>query len=289
MDYQDLDLRPSADTPSDSPPPQSPPAPPPTYNRPQSGPRVMAALLILAVAATGYLVFRHQSTSDSANAPAASPTNAPATPLSLGAEAEAITLPPLDESDDAVRELVKQLSSHPSVAAWLATDDLIRTFTVVVSNIASGERASGLVPALKPRTPFIADERGEEAYIDPRSYARYTPLATAASSIDPTGAAKLYTTLKPRIEDAYLELGQPNTSFDQALERAIILLLRTPIPDGRVPIQPIGVVYGFIDPKLEALTPSQKLLIRFGPDNARAVQSSLRAIALALGIPADKL
>ena len=33
----------------------------------------------------------------------------------------------------------------------------------------------------------------------------------------------------------------------------------------------------------------QKMLIRFGPDNQRAVQTALRNIALALGIPPDHL
>ena len=37
----------------------------------------------------------------------------------LGAEAPAIDLPPLNESDEVVRGLVKELSSNPSVAAWL--------------------------------------------------------------------------------------------------------------------------------------------------------------------------
>ena len=68
------------------------------------------------------------------------------------------------------------------------------------------------------------------------------------------------------------------------------MLLKTPLHDGRIPVEPNGaVVYRFADPALEKLTPSQKLLIRFGPDNQRAVQSSLRNIALALGIPPERL
>ena len=282
MSYEDLDFRPE----TDEPPALLPPPPP----APRPGLRILAALLIVAVAITGYFVLRSQRATTSRTA-AATPATAPVQPAtSLGAEAEAITLPPLDESDDAVRELVGNLSSHPSVAAWLTTDDLIRNFTVVVSNIANGEPAARRVPVLKPRTPFLVDEQDEDVFINPRSYARYTPLATAASSIDPAGAARLYTTLKPRIEDAYRELGYPDTPFDQTLERAIVLLLKTPIPAGQVALRPAGAnAFAFVDPKLEALTPSQKLLIRFGPDNARAVQSSLRAIALAMGIPADKL
>jgi hypothetical protein len=282
MDDQDLDLQQPTDEPTIF------IAPPPETSH--TGPRILAALLIVAVVVTGYFVFRNRNPASSAQPPASSLSDAPpAAAPPLGAEAEAVTLPPLDESDEAVRELVKSLSSHPSVLAWLASDDLIRTFTVVVSNIATGDSAAGQVPTLKPGTGFLVEERGEDLFVNPRSYARYTPLATAATSIDPAGAARLYTTLKPRIGDAYRELGYPETLFDRTLERAIVLLLTTPIPSGRVAVHPAGVVYGFADPKLEALTPSQKLLIRFGPDNQRAVQSSLRAIALALGIPPERL
>jgi hypothetical protein len=97
--------------------------------------------------------------------------------------------------------------------------------------------------------------------------------------------------LKPRIEEAYAELGQPNTTFDQTLERAIVVLLRTPLPEGPIPVEPNGaaVAFRYANPALEKLTPSQKLLIRFGPDNQRAVQAALRDIALALGIPQERL
>jgi hypothetical protein len=262
---------------------------------PQSrAPQVLAAaFLIAAVAVGGYFVFRNRGATPPASAPAtAAPSSAPAEAVSpLGADVPPIDLPPLNDSDEVVRQLVKELSSHPSVAAWLATDDLIRNFTVVVTNIASGEPATTRLTALRPRTRFQANDQGPDPTIDSRSYARYLPLATATTSLNPDGAARLYSMLKPRIEEAYAELGlPPDRTFDQTLERAIVLLLRTPVPPGQIGIEPNGpVIYRFADPALEKLTPSQKLLIRLGPDNQRAVQTSLRNIALALGIPADRL
>lgn len=250
-----------------------------------------AVLLVVAVAATGYLVFRNRQPTAPASAPAAAAAP-PATDVAkaLGADVAPIDLPPLNDSDDVVRGLVKELSSNPSVLAWLMTDNLIRNFTVVVSNIAAGEPAARQVTILRPKGSFQVEEHGEDLFINSRSYARYLPLTTAATSINPDGAAKLYTTLKPRIDEAYAELGQGSTTFDQTLERAIVVLLKTPLIEGRVPIEPNGAVgYRFNDPALEKLTPTQKLLIRFGPENQRAVQTSLRNIALALGIPPDRL
>jgi hypothetical protein len=284
MDYEDLNLRPGSN--EETPIILSVPV-----EHSHNWPKIAGAvLLVVVVAATGYLVFRNRQAAAPASTPA--PAAQPATDVAkaLGGDVAPIDLPPLNDSDDVVRGLVRELSSNPSVAAWLTTDNLIRNFTVVVANIAAGEPAARQVPVLRPKGSFQVEERGEDLFINSRGYPRYLPLATAATSIDPEGAAKLYTTLKPRINEAYAELGQGSTTFDQTLERAIVLLLKTPVPEGRLPVEPNGAVgYRFDDPALEKLTPTQKLLIRFGPENQRAVQTSLRNIALALGIPPERL
>jgi hypothetical protein len=253
--------------------------------------RIVVALIpLLAIAAAVYVVvgWRKGAAPQSASQPVASaPKPQPTDPL--GRDAAAIDLPPLDQTDAVVRDLVKALSSHPSVAAWLATDGLIRNFTVSVANVAEGRTPSRHLSRLRPGAPFRVLERGEDALIDPRSYERYTTLATAAASLDPAGSARLYATLKPRIEDAYRELGVPDTPFDRTLERAIVMLLSTPVPDEPLRVEPRGIGYGFAAPRLEGLTPAQKHLLRAGPRNARAIQASLREIALALGIPAERL
>ena len=42
-------------------------------------------------------------------------------------------------------------------------------------------------------------------------------------------------------------------------------------------------------PQLQELSAAQKQLLRMGPQNVRTVQSKLREIATALGIPASRL
>jgi hypothetical protein len=263
--------------------------------QPGDGPRrrsiawlaVVALIVVIAVAA--YFVFGRR-------APA--PVSQTAKPVQvtqqsvkpLGGEGDSIVLPPLDDTDAIVRELVAKLSSHPAVAAWLTTDGLVRNFTVVVANIVEGRTPVVHLRAVRPATKFQVTERGGEVYIDPRSYQRYDSVAAAVASIDPAGAARLYATLKPRIEDAYRELGAPDGSFDRALERAIVVLLKTPVADGPIRLENHGAVgYAFAAPELEALSPPQKLLLRAGAANARAIKTALRAIAIALGIPAERL
>jgi hypothetical protein len=269
-----------------------PPDPPdPSRHRRPVTVWVAIALLAAGIAAAAYIVFgwRRGSTPQDTSV-AVGTTHQPVPPAQpLGGEAAPIDLPPLGETDAVVRELVKGLSSHPTVAAWLATDNLIRNFTVVVANIAESRSPSSHLTVLRPSAPFRVVEQGEDLYIDPRSYERYSGIAAAAASIDPQGSATLYATLKPRIEEAYRELGVPDTPFDRTLERAIVVLLSTPVPGDRVLVEPEGVGYAFANPDMEALTPPQKQLLRMGPRNARLVQSSLREIALALGIPAERL
>lgn len=262
--------------------------PPP--NRPAGLWLVVAALVVVAAIAA-YVAFGPRTTPVPVTAGAestAAPSSAPAQPL--GGTAEPIVLPPLDQSDSVVRDLVKGLTSHPQVAAWLTTDGLIRNFVVVTSNAAEGRTPARQLRVLRPASNFDVVNRDGNLYIDPRSYERYDSLAAAAASVDPAGASRLYATLKPRIKEAYGELGRPDTTFDGTLERAIVLLLATPIVDDPVQVTPQGAVgYRFNSPELEALPAAQKQLLRMGPRNLRTIQSSVRAIALALGIPAERL
>ena len=79
-------------------------------------------------------------------------------------------------------------------------------------------------------------------------------------------------------------------SFDTALERAIVVLLSTPVSDTPARLQATGGTdYAYADARLEGLSAAQKQLLRTGPRNARVIQDALRRIALALGIPESRL
>jgi hypothetical protein len=223
--------------------------------------------------------------------PASPAAVTPAPLAALGSTPEAIEVPPLDTSDAVVRSLVQALSDNPAIAVWLTTNGLIRNFTVVVTNIAEGHTPSQRLQTLRPASAFTTVDRGGRIEIDPRSYDRYAGIAAAVSSIEPAGAARLYATLRPRIEEAHRELGTPDPSFDATLQRAIVALLETPSPDGLILLQPSvkGLGYAYRNARLENLTSAQKQLLRMGTANIRAIQTKLREIAFALGIPATAL
>jgi len=251
---------------------------------------IAAAFFAAALAAAVTVYFLYVRRPAPAAPAAAKAVEAPRAIQPLGGEPEAIAVPPLDESDAVVRTLVRTITSHPAALKWLGTSGLIRTFTVVVENLVDGSTPARHLAVLRPASAFRVVERDRQLFIDPRSYERYDGLADAAASIDPAGAARVYATLKPRIQEAYGQLGLPPDSFDRALERAIVLLLQTPVVDGPIRVAPKGGIgYQYSDPNLEALTAAQKHLLRTGPRNVRTVQSALRRLALALGVPPERL
>jgi hypothetical protein len=270
---------------------------PPTEFRPFQRPEptrgsklwIVIVLVLAAIAVAVYFFVRPQP-AEEASTSAPKPAAAAKDPrASLGRDPMAVDLPPIDQSDAIVRKLVSALSSNPTVASWLATDGLVRNFTVVVSNIAEDDKPGVHVARIRPSGRFQIVERNGDMVIDPRSYERYNQLAAAAGSIDPDGAARLYATLKPLIEQAHRDLGYGNTSFDATLERAIVKLLETPTLRDPVPVVPHGIGYAFENPRIEGLTAAQKHLLRFGPNNGQVVKQALRNIATALGIPKDRL
>src|SRR5262249_29264786 len=143
---------------------------------------IAIALLVVAAAIAVYIVYGRRP----APAPAAAVAPARAEPPGpLGKGADQVVLPPLANTDPLVRELVRKLTSHPSVVAWLATNGLIRNFTVVVANVVEGVTPARQLRPLQPRAPFEVVERNGQLFIDSRSYQRYDAIAAAATSIDP--------------------------------------------------------------------------------------------------------
>lgn len=245
--------------------------------------------LVAGVALAGYLIGRNRVSVIDSGSGSLDEQLRPAARGPLGGEPMPLALPSLEESDAVVRGLVGALSSHPRVAAWLTTRGLIRNFVVVVTNIANGTTPAVHLQRLRPSGSFQVIEIRGNLYIDPRGYDRYSSFAAAVASLDVKGTARLYTTLKPLIEEGSLELGTQDSSFDRTLERAIVRLLGTPILTDPVPVEPQGIGYVFWDADVEALTPAQKQFLRFGPRNVRLIQATLRNIAVALGIPAHEL
>ena len=205
---------------------------------------------------------------------------APATPART-------ELPPLNELDPVVSRLIGEVTSSPLLSKWLATGNLARQMAALVEGAAGASLPLRFLAPLRPGGTFSVVERPGRTTIAPASYARYDALADVIATLDPGTVVRVYRMLSPRLEEAHGELGEGERSFDSAFREGLRRLSETPIPDGPVTVTARGGVYEFADPRLEALSPAQKLLLRSGPDNARRMQTQLSAIAAALGAPAD--
>jgi hypothetical protein len=240
------------------------------------------AIVVLIVAAV--FVFLRRGRSEPVDAPTKQAPDAAA----VRQPAEGTTLPPLAETDPVVRQLVRALSTHPVVVAWLANDQLIVNFVVVTGKIAEGQTPAAELKSIGPIAPFRARTARGAAAIDPASYHRYDRYAQAVAALDARDVARVYETIRPRINEADKNFGGPGT-FDAVLERAIVELLKVPVVDGDVALSASGIGYAFADPRLEGMSPAQKQLFRMGPANVRVIQDKLRAVAAALGIPESRL
>ena len=257
--------------------------------------RPMIALAVIALIAVAgglywYLSGEPEVQPEQAAADVELPVAPPPTPL-IEPEpvSEPIELSVLDASDALVRDLVAGLSSHPGFASWLVTNGMIRRLAVVVDNVGSGNNPSQHLGVMQAEAPFRTRGDGATLQVDPASYTRYDFHAAIIDSLDTTGTAEAYATLEPLLNEAYAELGYPDTPFVRGLERAIGHLLQ--VPDLREPPRLVerAPFFNFIDPELEALSAAQKQFLGMGPQNVRIVQAKLRQFAIAIGVPDRRL
>ena len=233
----------------------------------------VAGLLVGAAAAWWWMESRRAAVV----APPATSTGSAGT-VALPSE-PARVLPPLDQMDTFLRALLGALSSHPDLARWLATDDLIRQMANGVDRIARGQTPARDLPTLLPKGEFEVARRGRTATIAPASFRRYDALTRLVESLDPAAVADAYRTIYPRLDEAYRAQGRSEGHVDAPIDAALRLLIETPIPAEPIAVVPArGDMFAFADPALEALMPIQKQLLRLGPDNARRVQARLREI-----------
>jgi hypothetical protein len=189
----------------------------------------------------------------------------------------------LDESDDLVRKLANELSSHPKLAMWLMSEELIRKFVGAVDNIANGHSPVPQVDFFRPEGDFKVIEEIGEYLIDPESFKRYDLVAEVFASLDPKGTVTLYRQLTTTIQEAYKDLGYPDADFNETLKKAIMELLEVPVIKENISLDKKVVTYTMVDSNLESLSFAQKHLLRMGPDNVRVIQGQLRAMAVSLG------
>lgn len=254
----------------------------------------IAALVVVVAGAVGVGVYVLRGKPETPAAPVAPPTAPPSAPTAAEPPPEQnrdVTrvrpLPSLAESDPRTRELILLTSNDPELQKWVAAEGLARRFTAAVANIAEGDSPRALLPFMAPQGTFQVVERDGKSFIAPESFARYDSVARVLTSLDTQSTVNTYKALKPIFDQAFGEIARPGQRFDETLSRAIQRMLDTPVPQGDIEVVDTpGVNYAYAAPELEKLSAAQKHLLRLGPTNARAVQTKLKELQTALGLPA---
>lgn len=244
---------------------------------------VIAAAVVLAGAGTAYYFHQRQSQMAAPGAAAAPETVAPPpepaieNPVPGGPTAAQTPLPALNDSDPAVKDALGEALGDDSLQ-YLVPDSIVRHIVVTVDNLPRSKAPAAKRPTVPLAGPFLAEGDEIHATLDPKNYARYTPMVNAVRKLDMRRVADVYLRFYPLFQSAYQDLGYPNGYFNDRLVAAIDSLLAAPEPAGPIELTRPNVLYTFADPTLEALPAGQKLLIRMGPDNAAAIKTKLREL-----------
>jgi hypothetical protein len=101
-------------------------------------------------------------------------------------------------------------------------------------------------------------------------------------SLDMQQIAGVFHLVRPILESAFAELGYKPRQMDGIILRSLDNILATPVIVEPLQLVRESVTYKFADPKLEALMPLQKQLLRAGPENTQRVQQQALALKKAL-------
>lgn len=262
------------------------------------------ALLVLAVA--GYFGWQYYQSRQAQPAPEPEPVATapvvppaplePATPAiqhpveppAAEPAAEPAPLPALADADPYVGDRLGELLGRPNVLRFLQLEGFVKRTVATVDNLGRSH-APVLVWPVNPTPGRFTSAKGADGAaetIHPDNAARYTPFVQFVESVDTGRAVALYRRLYPLFQQAYEELGFPGRYFNDRLVQVLDQLIATPVPatppavvlvevKGEVVSTRPWVRYEYVDPKLQAMSAGQKILLRMGADNQRRIQAKL--------------
>ncbi len=259
----------------------------------------IAVLVLVVVAAGGAYLLMHRKAPVAPTPTPAVATTAPAPaatveqhPISqaavVPAHAATTPLPALGDSDGMVRDDMAELAGN-DMRTLLVANALIPRIVATVNALPGEQLPPNVLPVHAPTGSFIVKQDGDALVMSPDNLKRYHRYAAAFEKVDPQLLVTWYVHDYPLFEEAWRQLGMPNTHFNDRLVDVLDLLLKTPVPAQPPKLEGAGGLYHFVDPQLENLAIGQKILLRLGAPQQTAVMAKLRAIrALLVGQHPEK-
>lgn len=247
---------------------------------------VIAIGIVILLAAVGWWLWPGAPAPDAASEEPTEPVEEPLAEPAEAAESTEPTgegLPPLSDSDGVARDALRAAGADSgALAGALSREDLVRRFTAAVAAVSRGLEPRSQLRFLGPEEPFRVTEQERDLVIDPRSFRRYDGVARAFGGLDAAAIGRRYERLEPLFEEAWRNLGETG-DFRAAVLQAIDLLVATPVPEPPIEVRDEVSAYAYVDETLQDLSPAQKALLRFGPDNQRIVRDKLQQIRGEIG------
>lgn len=216
------------------------------------------------------------------------PAKAPENPIEPAPDA-AGQLPAAAPNAEAVPQVLMEWLGKENTYAFVQSQGFVPRFVATVDNLTRSKAPTQIWP-LNPTAPQFEvqpEAFGDAAQIAPGNAARYAAMVNFAKSMDMAQAAAMYKRNYALFQSAYEDLGYPQEYFNDRLIAVIDHLLQAPEPaqvqvrqreiKGEFPSQQPWVHYEFVDPQLESLSAGQKIMVRLGLNNERAIKSQLRS------------
>ncbi len=198
-------------------------------------------------------------------------------------------LPTLDEADDYIKNALFDLLGRKGVLSFLNVDGFVRRVVATVDNLPRESVSVQVWPVKATAGAFDAEVRGDTSFVSAKNAERYTGFLRFVQAVDEQRAIALYRRVYPLFQTAFEDLGYPGKQFNDRVVEVIDHLLATPDLVGPIRVKRPAVqgadkavgpgsLYQFEDPTLEARSAGQKILLRIGSENSKAIKAKLLAI-----------
>jgi hypothetical protein len=249
-----------------------------------------AAVVVLGLVGAAYYYKYHSAVpaapvvTDAPHPPVQAPQAAtePAIRNPIPETTDAKPLPPLKESDPDVRASLVGVFGAKSIAQFLVPENVVRHIVVTVDNLSRKKVAIELRPVKPTPGATAVATQGDITTLGSTNFERYAPLIKVVQNTDTKILTDVYFRLYPLFQQSYEDLGYPGQYFNDRLVEVIDDMLKTPDVQGPIQLTQPKVFYEYADPKLEALSSGQKLLLRMGPANEAIMKGKLRELRKAV-------
>ena len=197
-------------------------------------------------------------------------------PIAADNAAASAALPALNDSDPVAHDSLVGVLGRHAVEQFLVPQNIVRHLVATVDNLPRRKLAAELRPVKPTPGQTASATQGEITTLSDANFERYAPLMRVVQATDVKALALVYERLYPLFQQSYEDLGYPGKYFNDRLVEVIDHLLQAPEVSAPIKVVQPRVFYEYADADLESRSAGQKLLIRMGPANARAIKAKLR-------------